>query len=72
MCFEPNPRTFDILDANTKSIENIEIHSWGCSSKSERIRFHEDFDNIGGSSASINIDSSNEIEISVKPLDEII
>ena len=72
VCFEPNPRTFDILDANTKNIENIEIHNWGCSSKSERIRFHEDFDNIGGSSASINVASSNEIEISVRPLDEII
>ena len=72
VCFEPNPRTFDILDANTKNIRNIEIHSWGCSSISERICLHEDFDNIGGSSASLHVASSNEIEISVQPLDEII
>lgn len=71
VCLEPNPRAFDILAANTKNIGNIEIHNWGCSSTSERIRFQEDFNNIGGSSAAIDVASSNEIEIQVRPLDDL-
>lgn len=71
ICFEPNPRTFDILEANTKRLTNIIIHNWGCSASVEKIKFTEDFNNIGGSSSVIEISGSNEIEILVKPLDDL-
>lgn len=72
ICFEPNPRTFDILSANTKRLTNIVIHNFGCASSFENIKFTEDFNNIGGSSGVItNIKGSNEIEILVKPLDDL-
>jgi FkbM family methyltransferase len=70
ICFEPNPRTFDLLSANTKRLTNIAIHNFGCASSFEKIKFTEDFNNIGGSSSVIDIKGSNEIEILVKPLDD--
>lgn len=72
ICFEPNPRAFDILAANTKRLNNVQIHNWGCSSSIEKIRLKENFNNIGESSAAMDVISNNEIEILVKPLDEMI
>jgi FkbM family methyltransferase len=70
--FEPNPRTFDLLAANTKRLTNVKIYNWGCSSSDAVIRFHKCFNNIGSSSSILKIASNNESEIVVKPLDEII
>lgn len=72
ICFEPNPRTFDILAANTKRIHNVQIFPWGCSSKVNKIKFHEDFNNIGASSRVVDINSDSDFEVYVKPLDEMI
>ena len=69
--FEPNPRTFDILAANTKHLSNVQAHNWGCSSSTEKMKFQEDFENIGKSSSAMAIAADNEIEILVKPLDEL-
>ena len=71
ICFEPNPRAFDLLAVNTKRLKNVQIHNLGCSSSTEALEFREDFNNIGGSSGAMNISSNNEIKIFVKPLDEI-
>jgi FkbM family methyltransferase len=69
--FEPNPRTFDLLAANTKRLTNVAIHNFGCSSSVEKIKFIEDYNNIGSSSATRDIVGNNEIEILVKPLDDL-
>lgn len=71
ICFEPNPRTFELLSANTKRLPNIVIHNFGCASSIEKIKFTEDFNNIGGSSSVMNIKGGNKIEILVKPLDDL-
>lgn len=71
ICFEPNPRTFNILAANTMHLANVKAYNWGCSSKVEKKKLREDFNNIGGSSSVLDITANNETEISVKPLDEI-
>ena len=71
ICFEPNPRTFDLLSANTKRLTNVAIHNFGCSSSLEKIKFKEDYNNLGGSSSAIDILGNNEIEILVKPLDDL-
>lgn len=72
ICFEPNPRAFDLLSANTRRLKNVSIHNFGCSSTVEKIKFFEDYNNIGGSSSAIDITGNNEIEISVKPLDDLL
>lgn len=71
LCFEPNPRTFDILQANTKNINNIDTFNWGCGLNAGLLKLNEDFNNIGGSSAKISIEGNNCIDISIKPLDRI-
>ena len=72
ICFEPNPRTFDILAANAKQVTNIQVNNWGCSSSNQKIELQEDFDNIGASSAVMKISSARPVDIFVKPLDELI
>lgn len=72
ICFEPNPRTFDLLSANTKRLNNVSIHNFGCGLSVEKIKFFEDFDNLGGSSSVMEISGNNEIEILVKPLDDLL
>lgn len=72
ICFEPNPRTFDVLAANAKQRKNIQVNKWGCSSSNQKIKLQEDFNNVGSSSAVMPISSQNSLEILVKPLDEMI
>ena len=69
ICYEPNPRAYDLLAANTKRIKNIEIFNWGCGSKEEFVELHENINNIGGSSAKYEIDNKNKVNIEIKPLD---
>ncbi|MDD7804229.1 MAG: FkbM family methyltransferase [Endozoicomonas sp. (ex Botrylloides leachii)] len=72
ICFEPNPRTFDVLEANAKQVKNIDVNNWGCASSQQYLKLQEDFNNIGGSHVSMEIEGKNYAEILVKPLDESI
>ena len=72
LCFEPNSRCFDILSANTKNIENIHLFDWGCGSNHKTMELQEDFNNIGRSSAKIDIKSKYIQQIKIKPLDELL
>lgn len=72
LSFEPNPRTFDILQANTKNIDNIDIFDWGCGIDQKILKLKENYSNIGSSSAKFEIETDNLVEIKIKPLDEIL
>ena len=69
--FEPNPRTFDLLNANTKQIDNIKVFNFGCGVKDQTATLSEIYENIGGSSAVMDIKADNLVEINIKPLDTI-
>ena len=72
ICFEPNPRTFDILFANTKNIKNIEVFSLGCGMDNQVLKLQENYKNIGSSTAKFKIETDNSVEIEIKPLDEFL
>ena len=72
LCFEPNPRTFDILQANTKNINNIDAFSWGCGIDRKILKMKENYSNMGASSAKFEIEADNLVEIEIKPLDEFL
>tara|TARA_Y100001935_G_C17286360_1_gene500614 strand:- start:500 stop:1393 length:894 start_codon:yes stop_codon:yes gene_type:complete len=69
--FEPNPRTFELLDSNTNRIDNIQTFNFGCGKEDEILLLKESFHNIGGSSVVFDINTDNLIEIQIKKLDEL-
>lgn len=69
ICYEPNPRAYDLLATNTKNLKNVEVFNWGIGSKEEFLQLQENINNIGGSSAKYQIDEKNIVNIEVKPLD---
>ena len=69
ICYEPNPRAYDVLSVNTKRLKNIEIFNWGCGAKEEFLELYENINNIGGSSAIYETDKKNIVNIEIKPLD---
>jgi len=71
LSFEPNPRTFDVLLANTKRLGNVHAFNLGCSSESAKLTLHEDINNFGGSSVKVEVDGQSQVDIEVKPLDEL-
>lgn len=70
ICYEPNPRAYDLLVTNTKQLKNVEVFNWGCGSKEEFLELQENINNIGGSSAKYKIDKKNRVNIEIKPLDK--
>lgn len=70
--FEPNPRTFDILKANTKNINNIEAFNFGCGDEQKFLKMQENFNNMGMSTAKFKIESNNHFKIEIKPLDDFL
>lgn len=72
LSFEPNPRTFDILRANTKNINNVDVFDWGCGIDQKILKLKENFSNMGSSSTKFKIETDNLVEIKIKPLDEIL
>ena len=70
VCFEPNPRVFDVLHANIKQIKNIVAYNFGCGANKETLTLNEDFNNLGSSSARYKIKSNNLVEVNIKPLDD--
>ena len=69
ICYEPNPRAYDLLATNTKHLKNVEVFNWGVGSKEEYLQLQENINNIGGSSAKYQIDEKNIVNIEIKPLD---
>ena len=69
ICYEPNPRAYDLLATNTKHLKNVEVFNWGIGSKEEFLKLQENINNIGGSSAKYQIDEKNIVNIEIKPLD---
>ena len=69
ICYEPNPRAYDLLVTNTKNLKNVEVFNWGIGSKKEFLELQENINNIGGSSAKYQIDEKNIVNIEIKPLD---
>ncbi len=47
ICFEPQKKTFKILELNTFNIENIKIFNYGLSQKNQKVDFKIPLDNIG-------------------------
>ena len=72
ICYEPNPRAYDLLAANTKHLKNVEVFNWGIGSKEEFLQLQENINNIGGSSAKYQIDTKNIVNIEIKPLDNFL
>lgn len=46
--FEPNPKTFELLELNCRN-KNISVHNLGASEKNSRLKFAIYYSNIGGS-----------------------
>jgi FkbM family methyltransferase len=72
ICYEPNPRAYDLLATNTKHLKNVEVFNWGIGSKEEFLQLQENINNIGGSSAKYQIDAKNIVNIEIKPLDNFL
>tara|TARA_A100001035_G_scaffold130862_1_gene102881 strand:+ start:492 stop:1385 length:894 start_codon:yes stop_codon:yes gene_type:complete len=72
ICYEPNPRAYDLLATNTKHLKNVEVFNWGIGSKEEFLKLQENINNIGGSSAKYQIDAKNIVNIEIKPLDNFL
>ena len=68
VAFEPNPIVFLLLQANSIG-RNIKPINSGLSSKSGKLLFEQDFDNLGASKI-INLASASSIEILVTTLDD--
>jgi FkbM family methyltransferase len=50
--FEPNPRTFDLLNFNSRLVDNIVAHNIGLSDASGEAELYTNFENAGASSLS--------------------
>ena len=72
ICYEPNPRAYDLLATNTKHLKNVEVFNWGIGSKEEFLQLQENINNIGGSSAKYQIDAKKIVNIEIKPLDNFL
>ena len=69
--FEPNPRTYDILKANTKNTININCHNQGCGQKNEELYLYEDHQNYDASRARKPYEKTKKpLKISIIKLDE--
>lgn len=71
VAYEPNPRVFNVLKANSDLINNLKVHNFGCSNTDRNIDLHENFANIGSSSAIHSIGSDSTVKINVRPLDDL-
>lgn len=71
VAFEPNPRVYEILRANTNRSKNIECFNVGVSKECGSMRLYEDPQNFGGSSAIYEHDSGMSVDVSVDSLDRL-
>lgn len=71
--FEPNPRTYDLLSFNSKSVKNIIPMNFGLGDRNGRVKLQEDPDNMGASSISERHGSEHtrEVQIEIRRLDDL-
>ncbi|GAA4648850.1 FkbM family methyltransferase [Kistimonas scapharcae] len=75
IAFEPNPKTYRLLDINTEHISNIETKKVGLSDKKDTLNFKIDKTNWGASRITgedLSIDGTSFISIHVESLDEVL
>ena len=76
-CFEPHEKVFDLLEINTRDLENVKIFKHGLSEEAKEVDFEICNTNLGGSRITLEskeiIDNNkkNFTKISVKKLDTI-
>ncbi len=70
--FEPNPRVYEILVSNTKRISNIETYNLGIGRNSAVLKLKENWMNMGGSSATMNVVSDSIVDIEISTLDSMV
>ena len=71
LSFEPNPRVYDLLEANTKRLGNVKAFPFGLGRGKSRRTIREKWDNLGESSAVHDIDADHEFEMDVFALDDL-
>ncbi len=75
LAFEPHPRTFELLEFNTKPIENISCHRHGFSARSGTATLFQDDKNMGASFVGEEKDrpgkKTKSIKIQLKTLDQL-
>lgn len=72
--FEPNPKTFVLLEFNCINNENISCHNFGLGNKDENLTLYEDLLNIGASSIYSNDRNKNynHYEIKIFRIDSLL
>lgn len=70
--FEPNPRVFKLLDANSMLCDNIEIHNFGLSNHEQTLTAFYHSGNVGGASVSIDLGNENSVKFKLKRLDDVL
>jgi FkbM family methyltransferase len=73
-CYEPNPRTFQVLTINADLAKNIVLNNFGLSDEESTLELHVNPKNIGGAAIECN-KTDNQIEkvsIKVKRLDDCV
>jgi len=68
-CFEPQIRTFRILELNTERIKNIKIFNYGIGSEEKKLVFEIPLNNNGSASQEIKKEESYKEEVLIKPFD---
>ena len=72
MAFEPNLRTFKLLEANAMLFSNIHVYNFGFSSSEHTEMAYYDEDNMGGASLHAASTSKLETEFLLKTLDNFL
>ena len=75
IAFEPNPKTYRLLDINTEDISNIEVKKVGLSDKKDILNFRIDKTNWGASRITgedLSHDASSFINVHVESLDDVL
>ena len=74
ICFEPNPRTYSVLEINSRLADNVYPINMGLSDKRSTARLYTNFKNVGASSLSDkwNKEVDNHCDIQLDKLDDIL
>lgn len=71
LAFEPNPRTYEILDSNTKRLGNVEVFNIGLGREKSSLTLREVWQNIGSSSLVLDVVTDNVFDVSVIAFDDL-
>ena len=68
--FEPEPKTFKLLQLNAAVANNVEVHNFGLGARSEKLKLAVDVDNPGLTKIASN-EHISEAEVSIRALDDL-